>query len=89
MRGDQFEEAITPERSSSNQHFERPRGSIDHALDEKTSMISPARPILKNNNGEKNAPHLLVRSAIESTKVGLQTIGRAALAYSLRSAVLS
>ena len=83
MRGDQFEDAITPEKSNSKQYIEWPSTSIDHVLDEKTSMISSARPILKVNNQEKKTPHLLIRSAIESTKPGLQTIMRAAKGYSL------
>ena len=72
MRGDQFEE--NPERSSTKQYLEWPRTSIDHVLNEKTSMLSPTRPLLKSNNLEKKTPHLLIRSAIESTKAGLQTM---------------
>ena len=72
MRGDQFEES--PERSSTKQYLEWPRTSIDHVLNEKTSMLSPTRPLLENNNLEKKTPHLLIRSAIESTKAGLQTM---------------
>ena len=72
MRGDQFEESS--ERSSTKQYLEWPRTSIDHVLNEKTSMLSPPRPILKNNNLEKKTPRLLIRSAIESTKAGLQII---------------
>ena len=71
MRGDQFEE--NSERSSIKQYLEWPRTSIDDVLNEKISMLSPARPKLKNNNLEKKTPHLLIRSAIESTKAGLQT----------------
>ena len=75
MRGDQFEE--NPERSkSSKQNFEWPRTSIDHVMNEKTSMLSPARPIFnfhsKEPNQEKKSPRLLIRSAIESTEAGLQ-----------------
>ena len=72
MRGDQFEENL--ERPSTKQYLEGPRTSIDHVLNEKISMLSPARPLLKNNNLEKKTPHLLIRSAIESTKTGLQSI---------------